>query len=750
MCHCRGSIIVWSCGVSILCMLGAPQGSAAEEEQTTGSFMEEIVVTAQKRGDEYLSDVAMSISAIDAEAIAKRGLQGMDDYLRVLPGTNYIDRGTARNSVIIRGITADPGRGGVITGVYIDETPVQGLGFGFTGSPDIGLFDIERVEVIRGPQGTLYGAGSMSGTVRTITKAPKLDALSGEVKLGASSTSGYGGTNSDLQAVFNVPLFEDSFGIRAVAYRLDKSGYIRNVAMDDPAKQAAVTDFGARMSDAVDDRGNLEIEGYRIGALWRISDDFALRFTSLGQEIDQDGVPTVDALQGPFEQSRFARLDGSDEGLFADLRLHSLVADYKTDNWSLIYATSWTKNDSSIDYDVGIFFLDLFDGVEPPFFLYQADHYDVFAQEIRWTWDSGGPWHLLLGGFYEEREYGFDQIFAVEGVPGGADPADREDRDTEQFSLFADFSYSLNDTWELSLGARSYDYEFSAQSIFSGVPATASHSETGETFKLGLNWRPQNAWLGEDPLLYASWAEGFRPGFPVTGAPPECDEDGDGIVEGVGLPFVDIVSDGLESVEIGYKSSFAEKRIAFSASLYRIDWTDFQVELAVPPPCSFTLPFNAGQARSEGLEISLSTLLTDSLQLDFSGSLMDVRLTEDAPGVGSNGDRLPAAPEYNFAIGLGYSAELWQRDVWARADAAWVGDYFNNFPGTGPKLGDYSTLNVAAGIDLNRWAIEVFASNLLDADEATWANPIWVPYDRGSVLRPRTLGARFTLAFGDD
>lgn len=742
------TIGIWCVGILIISSFCSP--SWAQSEADSVQAIEEIVVTARKRGEESLSDVAMSISAIDAESISERGLQGMDDYLRVQPGTNYIDRGTARNSVIIRGITADPGRGGVITGVYIDETPVQGLGFGFTGSPDLGLFDVERVEVLRGPQGTLYGAGSMSGTVRTITKAPKLDALSGEVKLGASSTSGYGGTNTDIQAVFNLPLVEDTFAIRAVAYRVDKSGYIRNAAADDPAKQAGVADFGSRMSDAVSDRGNLEIEGYRIGALWRVSDDLELRFTALGQEIDQDGVPTVDALQGAFEQSRFARLDGSDEGLFAELELFSLVAEYETDNWSLISASSWTKNDSSIDYDVGIFFLDLFGGVEPPFFLYQADHYDVFTQEFRWTWDSGDRWHLLLGGFFEDRKYGFDQIFVVEGTPGGADPADREDSDSEQFSLFADFSYSLNDTWELSLGARSYDYDFSTQSIYSGVPAEGSHSETGETFKVGLNWRPQISALGEDPLLYASWAEGFRPGFPVGNAPPECDQDGDGIIEGVGLPFVDIMSDGLESVELGYKSSFSEKRITVSASLYRIEWSDFQVQLAVPFPCAFTLPFNAGQARSEGLEISLSALLMDNLQLDLSGSLTDVKLTEDAPGVGSSGDRLPGSPEYNFAIGLGYSAEFRQKHMWVRTDAAWVGDYFNNFPGAGPKLGDYSTVNVAAGIDLNRWAVEVFVSNLLDADEATWANPIWVPYDRGSVLRPRTIGARFTLAFGEE
>ena len=711
--------------------------------------LEEIVVTAQKRGEESLLDTAMSISSIPGEELARRGIERMDDYLRFEPGTNFIDRGAGRNSVIIRGITADPGRGGAITGVYIDEIPVQGLGFAATGSPDLGTVDVARVEVLRGPQGTLYGAGSMSGTVRTLTRAPELGAFGGYITLDGSVTSGFGDTNNDIQAVVNIPLVEERLAVRAVAYRFDKSGYIRNVAPDDPAKQAGTELFGGRFSDAVDDRGALEIEGFRLGALWRVNERFDIQVTAMGQETDQDGVPTIDVLQGPFEQSRFARLDGSDEGLSADLELYSLVLDYAAEDWSLVSASAWTEYDSEINWDVGIFFHDLFEGVDPPFWIYQATQQEVFIQEFRWVWDAGGRFQVLLGGFYEDRSSGFDQDLVLEGE-GRASFPDREDASSRQVSVFADLVYGVTEYWEVTVGARYFDYDFHVRGLFGGIPTESAHEETGETVKLGVNWRPHMESFGEEPLLYLTWSEGFRPGFPVSDPGPDCDANGDGFIEGIGLPFKDIESDDLESLELGFKSTFAQRRVAVELAFFDIDWTHIPVALAVPPPCNATLPFNAGAAQSRGIEVGINALLTDHLQMDFSASVMDVELTEDAPGIGVEGDRLPAAPKFNASISLEYSTRWFERDAWLRGDLAHVGEFFNNFPGNPPRLGDYTQINLSAGLEFDHWTLEAYVDNLTDANESTWANPIWVPYDRESRLRPRTVGARVGYSFGDD
>jgi len=732
----------------ILCTASAVQGQVEDASDADANIvLEEVVVTAQKQGEQNMLDVAMSVSAIGHDELVKRNLQGMNDYLRSEPGTNFIDRGTGRNSVIIRGITSDPGRGGVITGVYIDETPVQGLGLFETGSPDLGLVDIERVEVLRGPQGTLYGAGSMSGTIRTLTRAPELDAFGGYVKLGRSVTSGYGGDNNDVQAVFNIPLIKDELAIRAVAYRFDNGGYIQNVAATDPAKLAGEELFNARLSDSVSGRGALEIKGYRMGALWRVNDSLDIRFTALSQKNDQDGIPTIDVLQGPYEQSRYARLDGSDEGMAGDLQLYSLTINYDAENWSLLSASGWIDSKASIDWDVGLFFLDFMDGVEPPMWIYQADENEVFTQELRWTWDAGGRWKALAGLFYEKRDYVSVDSNHMEGYPdpfeGFFEFYDRFESSGTRRSVFVDVTVDLTDQLEATAGFRSYNI------AGGGLFASEGDRQSGETWKLGSNWRPEIAFLGEDPLFYVLWAEGFRPGFEAGKPPDRCDPDGDGIIDEIGLPWQNINFDDVSSLELGYKASFAQHRISVEAAAFDIDWTGLRLDLTVPAPCASTLPFNAGAAESKGFEFALSALLTDRFLMHISASWVSAQLSEDGL-LGSAGSRLPGSPEFNASLGLEYGFELGGYSSWVRGDAAYVGDYFNSLEETPPRLGDYTTINLTGGIDFDHWSVEVFVINLTDSNASTWANPIWAPYDRETRLQPRTIGARLGYSFGEN
>jgi iron complex outermembrane receptor protein len=733
--------------VFVLCISFPVLGQDTTSSETDINLvLEEVIVTAQKIGQQSSLDVPMSISALNEEIIRKRNLVGMDDYLRYLPGTNYIDRGTGRNSVIIRGVTSDPGRGGVITGVYIDETPVQGLGLFETGSPDLGMVDVERVEVLRGPQGTLYGAGSMSGTVRTLTRAPELDSFNGYAKLGLSQTSGPGDNNSDIQAVINVPVVEDHFALRAVAYSFDDSGYINNVAYKDPAKLAGVELFNARLSDSVGDRGNREIKGFRLGALWRVTERLDIRFTAIGQRTDQDGIPTIDVLQGEYEQSRYARLDGSDEGMSDDLDLYSLTINYDAENWSLVSASSWIDYEATIDWDVGIFFLDIMEGVEPPMWIYQADMNDVFTQELRWSWDSGGRWRALLGAFYEKRDYTFVESNHMEGYPdpfeGFFEFYDVFESESTRKSVFADGTFSIIKQLEVTAGVRFYDVEGGQ------FGSTPDDNQSGHTLKAGLNWRPETAFLGEEPLIYALWAEGFRPGFEIREPPPRCDPDGDGIIDEVGLPWENIDFDDVSSLEIGYKANFAERRVSVEMAAFKIDWTGMRIDVVVPAPCASTLPFNAGAAESKGFEFALSALLTERLQLHVSASWVSAQLSKDSL-LGPAGSRLPGSPEFNASLGLEYDFELGGNNAWVRGDVAYVGDYYNTLEETPPRLGDYTSINLSGGIDFDRWSLELYVSNLTDSDALTWANPIFVPYDRETRLRPRTIGARLGYRFGE-
>jgi len=169
----------------------------------------------------------------------------------------------------------------------------------------------------------------------------------------------------------------------------------------------------------------------------------------------------------------------------------------------------------------------------------------------------------------------------------------------------------------------------------------------------------------------------------------------------------------------------------------------------VPAPCASTLPFNAGSAESKGFEFALNALITDRLQLDVTASWLSAELSMDGL-LGPAGSRLPGSPEFNTSLGLEYGFELGGNSAWVRGDAAYVGDYFNTLEETPPKIGDYTTINLSGGIDFDRWSLKVFVTNLTDSDALTWANPIWVPYDRETRLRPRTIGAQLGFHFGEN
>ena len=206
----------------------------SSEGESDGFILEEVIVTATKR-ETSLQETAMSISAIGGEAIDKRNLVGMEDYLPFIAGVSMQDRGAGQNDIVIRGISVgNQGESNPATGVYFGETPVTGLnsttGGEGGGSADIKMVDIERVEVLRGPQGTLYGAGSMGGTVRIIPNKPELSAFGGKIAAGYSQTGEEGGDNTMAQAVVNVPIIEDELALRAVAYQFDNDGFIDNIA----------------------------------------------------------------------------------------------------------------------------------------------------------------------------------------------------------------------------------------------------------------------------------------------------------------------------------------------------------------------------------------------------------------------------------------------------------------------------------------------------------------------------------------
>jgi len=691
--------------------------------------------------------------------IAKTGMVGMDDYLRTLPSTNFLDRGAGRNGIIVRGVTASP-QSDVTVGVYIDETPLTGLGSsspGSGGNPDLKFVDMQQVEVLRGPQGTLYGDGSIAGTVRAIPNAPDLNAFSAEVTGSFSSTADAGDDNTMLRGVLNMPVVEDTFAVRIVGYDYDNSGYYESVSGSNADKQIWAAAFGGITSDR-DDVGSDEYTGGRISALWQVSDNFDATLTYMTQDIEQSGLPESFMALGGTQRAPFQRFDGSHEALEMDLEVTNLEMNWDLGSFIVTSSTSKAETDNLQDRDIGLFFGPLIDpSIEDmPLFLTDSASVESFTQELRLHTQLDGPWQFLLGAFYQDVENKQGQLLTFEGDPaldlfaGDLLFDANTNEDLEQIAFFGEVSFDMTDQLTAVVGVRHYDYDQNvtdtADGVFNGGPSQGAlqNDDSGQTYKFGLTYNPNDT-----ATYYATFSQGFRLGGPHPDVPASiCDVNPqDGLIDGVGAALPDqIASDELDSFEVGAKFSLADGRATVNVAAYHIAWDGIPVALTAD--CGFGVTLNAGEAESQGLEVEGQVLLSDIWSLNYGLSFVKAELTNDAPGLGSSGERLPGSPETQASLGLQADFDMAGRPMFARADIAHIGEYYNNLQEQGLNAGDYTTVNLRLGADINDIvSIDVFARNLTNEEGLTWVETE-IGDGRANFIRPRTIGIELRALFG--
>ena len=684
----------------------------------------------------------------------------MGDYLNSLPGVSVLDQGPGFNSVIIRGLAADPQNEGAdsspVSGVYFGETAISG--FGVAGnSADIKLVDMERVEVLKGPQGTLYGAGAMGGVVRNIPAAPDLNEVQGSLHFGYSNTAEEGGDNNSIKGVVNIPLIEDVLAIRAVAYQFENSGYYKNVAASDPLTAASATAFSAVAVNR-DDVGSDEVVGGRISALWQPTDDLSVSLSYLTQDTEQNGWGQADLeLAGGFSQRRlnirtnttppvYGQPD-QQEGLQDDIEITNLTAQYNLGWGTVQSSTSWVDEESQHFRDLSGFF-------PPSYFPWsQPINYSasLFSEEIRLVSDLDGQWQFLVGMYYEEKETSFDNF----GLFGGTDVTmngfapsqtllihNETDRDLKQYAIFGELSYDLTDQVSITFGGRIFDYDrdvveqdFASAFSAGSPPSQLSGSENDSSFKVGVEYTPS-----ESSLLYATWSEGFRLGYPV---PAEslpaslCDPDGDDFYDGsngISTGPRSIDNDFVENFELGAKFTLLDNRLTVNTAVYQINWQGIPIT-QVFDFCNATA--NAGEAQSRGVEFDVSYALNENLLVNISSSYVDAELTEDAPALGAfDGDRLPGSPKSNASLGLEYSFMVGSHDAYLRTDYTYVGGFYSNLQESGSEAGDYGKLNLKAGVAVDQIDIDIYINNLTNDDAITWVHQEGFPNERGNRLRP--------------
>jgi iron complex outermembrane recepter protein len=746
---------------------GAPSGTIPSEQ----GRIEEIIVTAQKRS-ESVQDVPMSIAVIGNLDIERRGLIGMEDYLRSIPGVNQVDRGSVDNAIVIRGIATSPENevfsvGGTTVATYFDETPITAAAGGV--GVDVRPVDIERIEVLRGPQGTAYGSSSLGGTLRILPKKPQLGSFGAKAAVSYSETGEAGSDNTMVQGVLNVPV-ADTLALRAVGYRYDDSGYFRNVAGSDPATLAIAERNG--MGDYVrdyfqDDVGRMVSVGGRVSALWAPTDNLNVTLTYLTQTIEQDGAP--EATFSGFRQARIAiapqtRVRG-EEGEVSDTEMDmvSAVLNYDMGWATLTTVGSWIDGSAIFARDFTYIFNNLSTSI-------QDTRSRTRSAEARLASQLSGPLQFLAGVYYEDVDYSFDQTVDWPGTPqtspfaGSTTPLllSIRDRELEQRAAFGEVSYHFTHKLTTTLGGRFYRYDrseaslregalASATPIGGGVAVSSKTDEEGSSLKANLSYQPNG-----DSLVYLSWSEGFRLGRPDAGL-ALCDGNGDGIVDGTSVTVEStqtIASDFLENFELGSKFVLFERRMAIDASVFHIKWDGLPMRVGRPPgaTCTFAYTTNVGGATSDGVELQASVFVTQGLRIDFGGSYTKAELSEDAPRLlppAFDGDRLPGSPEVNLNLAAQYDFDIAGNEAFVRADSFYTGKVYGDLQQTPNTLaGDYIKVDARAGVTINRLNVELFVRNVTNEDSFTWRglNGSRGP-EFGYVLRPRTIGLQLGYSF---
>ena len=761
---------------------------------------DEVVVTAQKRAS-ALQDVPFSVAAVGEQQIRDSGSTSIVDLSRNFAGLTITDLGPGQSQVAIRGISAGQVVrdlvGGVkeSVGVYLDESAISQALF----TPDLELFDLERFEVLRGPQGTLFGAGSSTGTVRYITRQPQLGSFEGAAELG-----GYGGTNSDFgshaRIAANLPLSE-SAALRMVGYHNELGGFIDSVY--------------PRRGDREDVNGG-EKYGGRATFLFQPSETISITPRLIYQRLTTDGYPRIDVynlLGNPFTTTEPAVNPGERgqvtqfrEGIDDEFRLADLKMEFGLGDVTLTSVTSYTdrkvivlRDASQLTGSVTFQLGGTSDDVRLDSPLIDTTSLEAFSQEVRLVSESGGRFDWLVGAFYQkiDREYGqdlptpgYDAFLARIGLPPSSAfnaPPDtpfysRVPFTLEQMALFGEGTYRFTDQWSLTGGLRYYDFEEERELTFAGVFADVGYSSVkGETSSDGFSPRVILAFEpNDDVLLTAQVSRGFRLGGindPLNVSICTAQD----LQTYNGQPtFKD---EKVLNYELGAKTRLASGRVTFNAAVFYSDIDDLQV-IADAGSCSSRIVLNA-QAESIGAEMELFARPNENWDLGLSATWVNAEITGTRTNAAGqpiagirDGNRLPTSPEFQATASVTYTWPVFQSsEAFTNFTFQHVGSSFTQLadqePGFGcvgcpgapglfnfgnptitsfsfdPELPSYELGNLRVGLKKEEWEAALFVNNLWD--ERAFLS---LDRERGARARvgyltngPRTYGVSVRLNF---
>ncbi|MFO1465553.1 MAG: TonB-dependent receptor [Steroidobacteraceae bacterium] len=770
-------------GLALL-VLTSQLALAADEPSTTQSAsLEEIIVTAARRA-ESLEKVPISVMAFTQKTLDQNTVRTMDDIAKLTPGVFFSRASDASGSVAniaIRGISSDAGSGA--TGVYIDDVPIQSRasysGVGSSVWPEI--FDLERVEILRGPQGTLFGAGSEGGTVRLITPQPSADKFDAYARAEQSFTRG-GDPSQEAGAAVNVPLVDGKLGMRlTLSYRHD-GGFVNRVDYI----TGNVLQTGSNFADT---------STARIAFVYKPNDALTITpsFYWQDQYVNDSSIfwlPLTNRGDDSFNRSSNIRNTSHDR-----FSLPSLKVEWAFPGAMLTSSTSFFDRNQPGIQDLAAFESYLWVGQPPPAGMYAPSYNDThqrnFTQEFRLQStnpDSRVSW--LVGAFYQRARQHLHQRVQDTFLPGlfnqyaGDGPTFEEifggmylgkytvvidpfDTVDKQLAAFAQADIKITDKLKATLGLRYAKIDSWADSFYAGPivgppqEAIGSTSEKPVTPKLGVSYQ-----ITEGTMVYASATKGYRAGGYNNPVPINCGDD----LTNLGLterPPV-FTSDTLWSYEIGSKSRSFEDRLSIDASAYVIKWKNIQSTYNLPT-CGFSVTINAGDATSRGFEFALQGRPVPSLDLGLSVGYVHAAYTKDAflrpplpgqdfkPAV-ADGDRIPVNP-WSAAFQGQWSFPMFGHSSYFRLNYSHSAGLDQDLSVQNPRTAGYdpdipglpamNDLSIKLGMRLGPVDAALFVNNLTDEHPFLNVNHAGrgVPLFTAATVRPRTIGVTATYRY---
>ncbi|HTY48483.1 MAG TPA: TonB-dependent receptor [Steroidobacteraceae bacterium] len=757
----------------------ADQPDAAAQSTAGGDVLQEVVVTAEKRAS-TVQDTPISMTALSGDLMQQQGISDLAGVIQAVPGISVRTAGPGQTELEMRGLSSSGGAAPTV-GMYLDDYPLDPPAAALNGKVviDPDLFDLSRVEVLRGPQGTLYGSGSMGGTVKLVTNSPDLDTFLGAAQATGSGTVG-GGFNRGGNLMFNLPIVHDTLALRIVATDKFTDGWINRIVLgqDFPVPTnpgpcgsgwpgCTRGDVTAVTPQQVVPRINWErLQGGRAELLWQPVAPLKVETIAMYQKIDMGDYSEYDLPPG-IADAHYQPFNVG-EPFYDIFRLYGLTITYDMGFAQLTSASSYysreenqTQDDSEALYSV----VGLFDASIPQFYdvpFNETDTTQVSSQEIRLASTGTGPWQWIGGVFFTDfksifTEYNASVPLAFISTGGAAANPDgliyQADNPyyIKQYAVFGESSYSFTDQLKLTAGLRWYQFDSHADEETAGFATSSGNA--GQTLNSysqsndGVNPKATLSYDSNHELtLYGTIARGFRPG---------------GINQQIPASICSINTetygpDDTWNYEVGEKARMLDNTLAVNADFYYIHWAG--VQQIVNQPCGYPLTENAGTAASYGPELEINARLTPEWTFTMSGTYTHATLTSVNETIAQADPALtPGLPVLNIPKVTETTSLTYSRPVFAgvnftaRLSNSYVGEQ-TDIEYTYATLPGYDLLGLRFGLTGDRFSAYLFGDNMTDKRAALGINTTAFAWTIPSVERvvtnqPRTVGVDLNYRF---